>query len=85
MAEKPSDRWAVSLCRSCHTRQHRIGELQFWEAHGLNPFQICIDYYTRFCAEHPEVKTVKRAKKRKAKVKRVTRWPKRKMQSRRLS
>lgn len=26
---KPSDRWTISLCRDCHSRQHQIGEEAF--------------------------------------------------------
>ena len=26
---KPSDRWCISLCKTCHARQHQIGEPAF--------------------------------------------------------
>lgn len=26
---KPSDRWCISLCKDCHTRQHVLGEVSF--------------------------------------------------------
>jgi hypothetical protein len=26
---KPSDKWCISLCKSCHQRQHQIGEPAF--------------------------------------------------------
>src|SRR6476646_6472490 len=40
MGIKPSDRYSVSLCASCHELQHRFGELRFptvpvvWTASG---------------------------------------------------
>jgi hypothetical protein len=33
---KPSDRWVISLCRDCHTRQHQIGERSFEREKGIN-------------------------------------------------
>lgn len=29
-ATKPSDKYALPLCRPCHSLQHRIGELTFY-------------------------------------------------------
>ena len=33
---KPSDKWTVSLCKDCHTRQHQIGEPSFEAEHKIN-------------------------------------------------
>jgi hypothetical protein len=33
---KPSDRWVISLCKLCHSRQHQIGEEAFEKAWGIN-------------------------------------------------
>jgi hypothetical protein len=33
---KPSDKWCVSLCKTCHSRQHQIGESAFEQAWGVN-------------------------------------------------
>jgi hypothetical protein len=33
---KPSDRWCISLCKTCHARQHQIGEEAFEKACGIN-------------------------------------------------
>lgn len=33
---KPSDKWTISLCRDCHSEQHRIGEAPFERKHGIN-------------------------------------------------
>jgi len=33
---KPSDRWCISLCKECHTRQHQIGEPAFEAAWGID-------------------------------------------------
>lgn len=46
LGEKPHDRWAVPLNRSCHIRQHAFGsELEWWSAHGVgDPFRLCQQY-----------------------------------------
>ncbi|MBD3817893.1 MAG: hypothetical protein IE912_03125 [Brevundimonas diminuta] len=44
-AEKPSDRWTTPLCRDCHTRQHTGAELAFWQALGIDPFDLCQALY----------------------------------------
>lgn len=28
--EKPSDKWAVPLCGTCHREQHHFGEERYW-------------------------------------------------------
>jgi hypothetical protein len=33
---KPSDRWCISLCGSCHRRQHQIGEAAFEAETGID-------------------------------------------------
>lgn len=49
MAEKPDDKWAVPLCRSCHLAQHAFGsELGWWKLTGLDPFEIAIQIYAKY-------------------------------------
>ena len=36
MGLKPSDRWTISLCRDCHSEQHRIGEEAFEFVHKID-------------------------------------------------
>ena len=36
IALKPSDGWTISLCRSHHAEQHRIGELAFELRYGID-------------------------------------------------
>ncbi len=49
MARKPQARWTLPLCDACHTRdadsQHKLGELPFWDALGINPLLVCIRLY----------------------------------------
>jgi len=33
---KPTDDWTISLCRDCHSEQHRIGEPSFEKKHGID-------------------------------------------------
>lgn len=46
---KPADRWSLPLCRACHTgapsAQHRVGEVAFWSALGLDPLAIAARLY----------------------------------------
>lgn len=48
-AEKPDDRWTVPLCPYHHRigvgSQHSMGEAEFWQMVGLNPFQIAADLW----------------------------------------
>lgn len=43
IGEKPDDRWTVPLCANCHRidpdSQHKIGEIAFWRAVGINPLR----------------------------------------------
>lgn len=47
MGQKPDDKWSVPLCRGCHTQdsdaQHKVGELPFWHAIGINPLLVAAD------------------------------------------
>ena len=36
MGLKPGDYWTISLCRDCHSEQHRIGEQSFEAKHGID-------------------------------------------------
>lgn len=36
MGMRPGDYWTISLCRSCHARQHQIGERSFEEETGID-------------------------------------------------
>lgn len=47
VALKPSDRWVVSLCRSHHAEQHRIGEAQFQKRHGLDLYALALEFARR--------------------------------------
>lgn len=50
--EKPDDRWAVPLCRLCHTdgawAQHKVGEEAFWRHVSKDPFVIAARLYARY-------------------------------------
>jgi hypothetical protein len=36
MGIKPSDRWCISLCKTCHTWQHQVGEREFERQHNID-------------------------------------------------
>ena len=44
---KPSDRWTVSLCRDCHTEQHRIGEGPFERGAGINLKALAAEFFAK--------------------------------------
>ena len=43
---KPSDRYSVSLCASCHELQHRFGELTFWSVLRIDPVNVALRLWT---------------------------------------
>lgn len=47
LALKPSDRWAISLCRTHHQEQHRIGEQAFEKRYGINLFELALEFARR--------------------------------------
>jgi len=45
MAEKPSDKWTVPLCRAHHGEQHSHNELTWWARRGIDPFGLALSLY----------------------------------------
>jgi hypothetical protein len=43
---KPSDRYSVSLCTSCHALQHAFGELRFWSVVRIDPLNVALRLWT---------------------------------------
>jgi hypothetical protein len=43
---KPSDRYSLSLCTSCHALQHEFGELRFWSALRIDPLNVALRLWT---------------------------------------
>src|ERR1700758_985674 len=43
---KPSDRYSVSLCTSCHELQHGFGELTFWSVLRIDPLNVALRLWT---------------------------------------
>src|ERR1700761_7043524 len=46
MSSKAPDNFVVSLCRSCHVRQHSIGHRKFWGGHLDKIVNIANQLYT---------------------------------------
>lgn len=44
---KPSDQWAVSLCRLHHAEQHRIGEGGFEKRYGIDLLELAAAFARR--------------------------------------
>jgi hypothetical protein len=43
---KSSDRYALSLCTSCHALQHEFGELRFWSTLRIDPLDVALRLWT---------------------------------------
>ena len=61
---KPSDRYAVSLCSSCHELQHRFGELRFWSVLRIDPLSVALRLWTVSGDVEAGERTVFRARQR---------------------
>jgi hypothetical protein len=46
MGIKPSDRYCLSLCTSCHALQHEFGELRFWSTLRIDPLNVALRLWT---------------------------------------
>ena len=42
MGEKPSDKWTLPVCSSCHREQHEGDESLFWAVRGVNPWVLAM-------------------------------------------
>jgi hypothetical protein len=64
MAEKPSDGWVLPLRHDHHMAQHDFGsELEWWSAHGINPFDLAMLYRVEYLAEAGPEKLLSLARK----------------------
>jgi len=43
---KPSDRYSLPLCDSCHALQHEFGELRFWSVVRIDPLNVAFRLWT---------------------------------------
>src|SRR5690242_19051991 len=43
---KPSDRYCLSLCTSCHALRHEFGELRFWSTLRRDPLNVALRLWT---------------------------------------
>ena len=59
---KPGDRCAVPLCRACHTKQYRIGELTFWSALRIDPLNVALRLWSVSADMEAGERTVFRAR-----------------------
>ena len=75
MAEKPDDKWAVSMCRSDHTKQHAMNELEFYRQNGIDPFQLARKYYASATLEGHSSPTARKPGRPKKLGKRIASRP----------
>ena len=62
MGRKPSDYFTVSLCRSHHAEQHRIGEQSFDKLHGIDLGALAAE----FANASPKAADIRQAKRERA-------------------
>ena len=62
VGKKPTDRYAVPLCTTCHAKQHRIGELSFWSALRIDPLNVAFRLWTISADVEAGERTVFRAR-----------------------
>ncbi len=87
MGRKPDDAKATPLCvwhhRESPQAQHNMGEAEFWERHGLDPFVIAAKLYAAYGGKGGKPKPRATIKPRLPKSKRQkipqgkTSWPSR--------
>jgi hypothetical protein len=56
MSQKPDDWRTCSLCRDCHSEQHRVGEATFWRGRDVEAL------IAAFCAASPKLNEIAQAK-----------------------
>ena len=60
VGQKPDDFRAVSLCRDCHSQQHRIGEATFWTKVARRDPDALIHAFNRASPKRHEIEAVMR-------------------------
>jgi hypothetical protein len=82
--EKPHDKWTTPLCGYHHRTgtlaQHKMGEKDFWELMGLNPFAIAARLWVESGAAARELLPERAKRERKVRPRDPAK-PRRKMQS----
>ena len=48
MGEKPDDKWAIPLCRECHTVQHSMNERIYWASVLIHPLALATGLYAQY-------------------------------------
>jgi hypothetical protein len=43
---KPHDKFSTPMCAACHAKQHKVGELTFWSALGIDPLDTAYRLWT---------------------------------------
>lgn len=56
IGQKPDDWMTVSLCKTCHTAQHNIGERSFWKGRPL------ADLIEAFCKASPRAAEIRKVR-----------------------
>lgn len=60
---KPDDKWAVPLCRDCHTEQHSCNEREWWRSKRILPLMLAQKLYSEYGGDGGSVRRKQRARK----------------------
>lgn len=61
MGEKPSDHFAVPLCRDHHSQQHTIGEVTFWQNYAAASGQTVDRLIDELRSASPKAREIREA------------------------
>ncbi len=59
IGQKPDDWRTVSLCKTCHQRQHNVGEATFWENATTADVDALIDAFCKASPKTAEIRAVR--------------------------
>lgn len=62
LGEKPDDKWAIPMCRECHTLQHSMNEREFYRERRILPLYLAAKLYAEYGGDGGKVRKKQRAK-----------------------
>ncbi len=64
MGEKPDDKWALPMCRSCHMKQHGMNEREFYRERRILPLLLAQKLYSEYGGTGGAVRHKKKPRQR---------------------
>lgn len=60
MAEKPSDKWCLPVCRDHHAEQHSMNEQEFWRKYRILPLALAMKLYSEYGGDGGKIRHKKK-------------------------